>query len=63
MQRYRNLSTLEEKLKLAPIIALATVVFGVGERVHANICREVPAEDLSDEESVVEGTSHIFDGV
>ena len=59
----RDFSAVEEELKLAPVVALAPIVFSVGESVHADVSWEVSAEDFSDEESVVECTSNVLDGV
>ena len=58
-----DLPSVKEKLKLRPVIPFATVVLCVCESMHADIRREVPTENLSDQEAVVERPTHIFDWV
>ena len=48
VQSDRDLASVEEKLELVPIVALAPVVLSVREGVHADVLWEVAAENLGD---------------
>ena len=49
-----NFPALEKDLELLPVVLLLLIVFSVFERVHLNVSWEIPAEDLSDKETIVE---------
>ena len=63
VQNDRDLSAVEEKLELLPVILLLAIVLSIREGMHRNISREVAREDFSHQEAVVEGAAHILDRV
>ena len=58
-----NFSSLEKELQLLPIVFLFRIIFGVIKTMHLNFRWEVSREDLSNEESVVESSTDVFDRV
>ena len=58
-----NFSSLEKELQLLPIVFLFRIIFGVIKTMHLNFRWEVAREDLSDEESIVESSTDVFDRV
>ena len=49
-----NLSSLEKHLELLPVVLLFLIIFSVFERVHLDVSWEIPAENLSYKETIIE---------
>jgi len=58
-----DLSLLEEELELLPVVLFLCIGLSIVERMHLNFLREISGEYLSNEEAVIEGPTHVLDGV